>query len=471
MDKNKLKLIAQRNKAVLIILLSICVMSFIGKMAAGFNIAMILKTTAYFYVITLVAGYFTLKKRYVAFTMYLLMLGGIGVLTQGTWDSMMSMPLAAGLVIAAFYQDWKLILATFAFDVIALVTFLHDRMFVVEGMFPQIFIFLIITTIVLVLYAISSEKTRKDFLQQEQQTLALTREIESKLLESQEAEEQLSHANEAFSQNINDATNISKDITESFTEITKGVEGQTESITNMNETLIEIGSIVNETFELSKNTIRVSEQNVSMVHESEDVMKKLVEEIEKVNKSYNSTHQLMNELNEKNEKIGSILNTLNGISSQTNLLALNASIEAARAGEHGKGFAVVADEVRKLAEHSQKSSNEIENILNEIEHKSKEVTEQIEYGVEMFQRSKEHLNDFSELFESVSTNAQNVVNYSAENEEKANILKHSSDTVLREVESLVAVSEQINSSIEEILSNMELQSTNLENIASISKNR
>ena len=64
------------------------------------------------------------------------------------------------------------------------------------------------------------------------------------------------------------------------------------------------------------------------------------------------------------------------------LLALNASIEAARAGEHGKGFAVVADEVRKLAEHSQKSSNEIENILNEIEHKSKEVTEQIEYGVE-----------------------------------------------------------------------------------------
>jgi methyl-accepting chemotaxis protein len=80
-----------------------------------------------------------------------------------------------------------------------------------------------------------------------------------------------------------------------------------------------------------------------------------------------ATATRIEELGRASDAIGAITGVIDEIADQTSMLALNASIEAARAGEHGRGFAVVATEVRRLAEHTSRSTREIDRTVRDLQ--------------------------------------------------------------------------------------------------------
>ncbi len=85
-------------------------------------------------------------------------------------------------------------------------------------------------------------------------------------------------------------------------------------------------------------------------------------------------------LAQESQRIGGVLDVIRAIAEQTNLLALNAAIEAARAGENGRGFAVVADEVRTLAGRTQRSTAEIQSMIEALQEKARDAAAKMEAG-------------------------------------------------------------------------------------------
>ncbi|WP_160115530.1 methyl-accepting chemotaxis protein [Marinobacterium lutimaris] len=145
------------------------------------------------------------------------------------------------------------------------------------------------------------------------------------------------------------------------------IEKQTQETELVAAAVTELASA---THEIASNTGRTSEASLhaqSICQEGESILSGVVRSVSGLSKRMNSGFETATELEAQAKKIEEIITVINQVAEQTNLLALNAAIEAARAGDHGRGFSVVSDEVRTLATRTKNSTEEIRNMVEEIQ--------------------------------------------------------------------------------------------------------
>ena len=139
-----------------------------------------------------------------------------------------------------------------------------------------------------------------------------------------------------------------------------------------------------------------------------------IHKIQSLAEQLNSSAAVVNELERDSETIGSVLDVIRGIAEQTNLLALNAAIEAARAGEQGRGFAVVADEVRNLAMRTQSSTQEIANIIQTLQTRTRSIVQLMESSQKQGVESAEQAASAGALLKLINTDVRNIMDMSTQ---------------------------------------------------------
>jgi len=171
-----------------------------------------------------------------------------------------------------------------------------------------------------------------------------------------------------------------------------GVAGQSSAISQVTTTIEE----------LDTTATRIAKNAETVARFAGDTLTGMQE----INVKVNDTSRKILALGEKSQSIGNITKLIDDIADQTNLLALNAAIEAARAGEVGRGFAVVAQEVRKLAERSSESTEEIRQLINEIQGETNTTIMSIEGSTKWVKKGLEMIEETAKSAKEISIATQ-----------------------------------------------------------------
>ena len=180
------------------------------------------------------------------------------------------------------------------------------------------------------------------------------------------------------------------------------------------------------------------------------IIEMLVKNMTEISTSAKSTSATIEVLTSRSEEISRTLNVITDIAQQTNLLALNAAIEAARAGDAGRGFAVVAEEIRKLAEDSRKSAVDIDRVVKDVQKDVSSASRAIGQMESNVNNGNEATIKAEKVFDNILHSSQETFGLSKEVLDAANQQKESIGVIAKNIERIVAVSEETAQGTEEV---------------------
>lgn len=212
--------------------------------------------------------------------------------------------------------------------------------------------------------------------------------------------------------NISSATN---QILAATSEQASTAREQAVAVNETTTTVEEARQSADQTADRARMVSQMAQQSLEIANRGLQSVQDTVNSMNGIKEQVGTIAENILALSEQTQQIGEIIATVKDIADQSNLLALNAAIEAARAGEAGKGFAVVAGEVRSLAEQSVQATNQVRDILGEIQKAAntavmvtEEGTKRADNGVQKVRQTGESIRAINDYIQQVAQAAQQI---------------------------------------------------------------
>lgn len=276
-----------------------------------------------------------------------------------------------------------------------------------------------------------------------------------------------------YSKNMNHAFDTIKQISIASGEMAANNEKEMQHVDEITKVMGNMINTLNNVSSATHSMEEMSNKTHEYVKTSDEGLNKITNAMERVGTEVENSHENIRQLINSSNEISGIVEFINSVTSQTNLLALNAAIEAARAGEAGRGFAVVAEQIRKLANDSSEATSKIVEILGNIK-------KDIQYTTEGNEKQIAVINDSKSEIDSAKVALEGLIDFTLKSREQVGqvtnnveLLKQNEKTVEKVVEivnqaieSNAASSEELQATIENLLTSMEYLSASQDSITS-----
>lgn len=184
---------------------------------------------------------------------------------------------------------------------------------------------------------------------------------------------------------------INENLKGNVEELKKGSESVTEGTREVGQACIEAMTQITLTGEHITSLNEAIQKVEAALAENSENMRAMSEQMRKVRKEIAEENEVFAILRDQIGEIAAVTDQITSIAASTKMLALNASIEAARAGASGSGFAVVASKVQDLAVDSNRCSEQVVAIVEQMKAQIARTTEELKDSVMAIEESVETL--------------------------------------------------------------------------------
>lgn len=259
---------------------------------------------------------------------------------------------------------------------------------------------------------------------------------------------------------------------ESSQEVSKTIEeiafGANEQAKDIEQTVISVdrlGDLLEKDAQYMGELNQAAQKIEGEKEEGFIILKELIEKTDQNSKAVSSVYDIIMSNNQSAEKIEVASEMIQSIADQTNLLALNAAIEAARAGDAGRGFAVVADEIRILAEQSNKFTQDIKIVIDELKGKSVSAVNLIQTTKSVVTDQSTSVDATGQKFEGIARAIDEINHVIDKLNQSTQLMIEDKNSIIELSQNLSAFSEENAASTEEASASMAEQASNIEEIA------